>query len=144
MAMAVLASGLTTGAFGQWEAGERLLSFEGDSVPPYVSATLQSEVALSASHYKDGRTSLRWTYRPGAELVFRHDLPYEANDPTGKDTYMSAFSAWIYNEKAVDDSLRVCFLKDGRIAADFATGHDPAAISARYLATFAEETGASS
>ena len=41
-------------------------------------------------------------------------------------------------------ATRVCFLKDGRIAADFATGHDPAAISARYLATFAEETGASS
>lgn len=119
MAMAVLAFGLTAGAFGQWEAGERLLSFEGDGVPPYVSATLQSEVALSASHYKDGRTSLRWTYRPGAELVIGRDLPYEANDPTGKDTYMSAFSAWIYNEKAVDDSLRVCFLKEGRTCCSF-------------------------
>ena len=32
-------------------------------------------------------------------------------------------------------ATRVCFLRDGRIAADFATGHDPAAISARYLET---------
>lgn len=33
-------------------------------------------------------------------------------------------------------ATRVCFLRDGRIAADFATGHDPAAISARYLETY--------
>ena len=33
-------------------------------------------------------------------------------------------------------AMRVCFLRDGRIAADFATGHDPAAISARYLETY--------
>lgn len=33
-------------------------------------------------------------------------------------------------------ATRVCFLRDGRIAADFATGHDPAAISARYLKTY--------
>lgn len=33
-------------------------------------------------------------------------------------------------------ATRVCFLRDGRIAADFATGHDPATISARYLKTY--------
>lgn len=33
-------------------------------------------------------------------------------------------------------ATRGCFLRDGRIAADFATGHDPAAISARYLETY--------
>ena len=33
-------------------------------------------------------------------------------------------------------ATRVCFRRDGRIAADFATGHDPAAISARYLETY--------
>ena len=33
-------------------------------------------------------------------------------------------------------ATRICFLRDGRIAADFATGHDPAAISARYLETY--------
>lgn len=33
-------------------------------------------------------------------------------------------------------ATRVCFLRDGRIAADFATGHDLAAISARYLETY--------
>ena len=33
-------------------------------------------------------------------------------------------------------ATRVCFLKDGKIAADFATNHDPAAISQRYLETY--------
>ena len=33
-------------------------------------------------------------------------------------------------------ATRVCFLKDGAIAEDFATEHDPAAISARYLETY--------
>ena len=33
-------------------------------------------------------------------------------------------------------ATRVCFLKDGKVAADFATGHDPAAISRRYLETY--------
>ena len=33
-------------------------------------------------------------------------------------------------------ATRVCFLKDGKIAASFATGHDPAEISKRYLETY--------
>ncbi len=33
-------------------------------------------------------------------------------------------------------ATRVCFLRDGKIAADFATNHDPAAISKRYLETY--------
>lgn len=33
-------------------------------------------------------------------------------------------------------AARVCFLKDGKIAASFATGHDPAEISKRYLETY--------
>lgn len=33
-------------------------------------------------------------------------------------------------------ATRVCFLKDGRVACDFAPGHDPAVISGRYLETY--------
>jgi len=41
-------------------------------------------------------------------------------------------------------ATRVCFLRDGTVAADFATGHDPAAISKRYLETYDGEASAGS
>ncbi|MGN0036119.1 MAG: chondroitinase family polysaccharide lyase [Bacteroidaceae bacterium] len=117
--LAVLATAMATGAFGQWVGNERLLSFEGTEVPAYVVAGEGSETQISNRHWKDGASSLQWTFAPGAELSIRRDLRFEAKDPTGKDTYLSAFCPWIYSEKPMNDSLRFRFLKNGRECCSF-------------------------
>lgn len=99
---------------------ERLLSFE-EAVPQELSGA-GSTLSLSAEHYKDGSRSLRWTYKPGAVLSLKKDLKFEAKDPTGKDTYLSAFIVWVYNEKAVDKKITFQFLKDGKVCTSFPFG----------------------
>lgn len=105
---------------GQVVKNERLLSFE-DGVPQEFSGT-GTTLSISDEHYKDGEHSLRWTYEPGAVLSLKKDLKFEAKDPTGKDTYLSAFIVWVYNEKAVDKKITFQFLKDGKVCTSFPFG----------------------
>lgn len=49
-------------------------------------------------------------------------MKFEAKDPTGKDTYLSAFIVWVYNEKAVDKKITFQFLKDGKVCTSFPFG----------------------
>ena len=99
---------------------ERLLSFE-EGVPQELSGT-KSKLSISEEHYKDGTHSLRWSYEPGAVLSLKKDLKFEPKDPTGKDTYLSAFIVWVYNEKAVDKKITFQFLKDGKVCTSFPFG----------------------
>ena len=99
---------------------ERLLSFE-EGVPQELSGT-KSALSLSEEHYKDGTHSLRWSYEPGAVLSLKRDLKFEPKDPTGKDTYLSAFIVWVYNEKAMDKKITFQFLKDGKVCTSFPFG----------------------
>ena len=77
-----------------------------------------STLSLSDEHYKDGSRSCVGLYKLGAVLSLKKDLKFEAKDPTGKDTYLSAFIVWVYNEKAVDKKT-FQFLKDGKVCTSF-------------------------
>lgn len=100
---------------------ERLLSFEEESVPEFITATT-SQLTVSGDHYRDGRHSLAWTFSPEAVLSIRKDLKFEQKDPTGKDTYLSAFIVWVYNEQAQDKQIEFQFLKDGKKCTSFPFG----------------------
>ena len=100
---------------------ERLLSFEEPQVPAFISGT-GSRLGISGEHYKDGLHSLSWTFDPGAVLSVKKDLKFEKKDPTGKDTYLSAFIVWVYNEEAQDKKIRFEFLKDGKKCTSFPFG----------------------
>lgn len=108
-------------AKAQFVTHDRLLSFEDKNVPSYVSCTA-SEASVSGDHFREGTHSLRWDYRPGAVLEVNRDLGFEPKDPTGKDTYMSAFIVWVYNEKAQDRTVRFEFCKDGKVCSSFPFG----------------------
>ena len=112
--------GLAAPVSAQVVKNERLFSFE-DGVPAQMKAEASS-LAISDVHYKDGTHSLRWTYQPGATLALEKDLKFEEKDPTGKDTYLSAFIVWVYNEKAVDKKITFQFLKDGKVCTSFPFG----------------------
>ena len=96
---------LPVNAEAQVVKSERLLSFEEPQVPAFISGT-GSRLGISGEHYKDGLHSLSWTFDPGAVLSVKKDLKFEKKDPTGKDTYLSAFIVWVYNEEAEDKKIR--------------------------------------
>lgn len=88
----------------------RIISFEEDKVPDNWKG---SGLALNTVHYKDGKQSLQWNFKPGEELVLKKDVMFQKKDPTGKDLYLSTFVGWFYNMKAINDSIRVGFYKQG-------------------------------
>ena len=100
---------------------ERVLSFEEQQVPAFITAT-GSQLAVSDEHYRDGGHSLSWTFSPESVLSIRKDLKFEKKDPTGKDTYLSAFIVWVYNEQAQDKTIEFEFLKDGKKCSSFPFG----------------------
>lgn len=112
---------LPVNAEAQVVKSERLLSFEGPQVPAFISGT-GSRLGISGEHYKDGLHSLSWTFDPGAVLSVKKDLKFEKKDPSGKDTYLSAFIVWVYNEEAQDKKIRFEFLKDGKKCTSFPFG----------------------
>ena len=101
---------------------ERLLSFEEKQVPAFVTTAAGSQLGISDEHYRDGDHSLSWTFEPGAALSIKKDLKFEKKDPTGKDTYLSAFIVWVYNEQAQDKQIQFEFLKDGKVCTSFPFG----------------------
>lgn len=100
---------------------DKLLSFEDIQVPAYISCK-HSDLNISNEHYKDGLNSLEWTFKPHAVLSIKKELLFERKDSTGKDTYLSAFIVWVYNETALDEQITFEFLKDGKVCTFFPFG----------------------
>lgn len=120
-AVALLWTLFPTDGHAQIVKNERLLSFEEAQVPPFVTAT-DSQLGISGEHYRDGEHSLSWNYEAGGALSIKKDLKFEPKDPTGKDTYLSAFVVWIYNEQAQDKTVEFQFLKEGGKCVSFPFG----------------------
>lgn len=112
---------LPTNGKAQVVKNERLLSFEETQVPEYVTAG-GSQLGISNEHFRDGDRSLSWSFEPNAVLSIKKDLKFEPKDPTGKDTYLSAFIVWVYNEQAQDKQIEFEFLKDGKKCTSFPFG----------------------
>ncbi|WP_287828152.1 chondroitinase family polysaccharide lyase [Bacteroides sp.] len=98
---------------------ERLISFEESSDLKNITYT-NSSVALSSDKYKDGEKSLMWSFQPNASLHLKKDLHFEPKDSTGKDTYLSTLSMWVYNTKANNSAMKFSFLKRGKKCSSFA------------------------
>lgn len=82
-------------------------------------STKKSKLTLSNEHFKDGSQSLKWSFKPNAELTLSKDLMFESKDPTGKDTYLSSFVIWIYNDTPIDGDVLFKFMKDGKLCSSF-------------------------
>ena len=104
----------------QYVKHEKLISFE-ESVPAFSTGESGS-IEISDAHFRDGKHSLCWEFEAGSELFYNKDLAFEPVDPTGKDTYLSCFILWVYNEKAMDEKIRFEFTKDGKTCTSFPMG----------------------
>ena len=118
---AVLTSCLACNISAQLVKHERLLSFEESQVPVFVT-DVQSTLTISDEHFRDGKHSLCWNFTPNSALSIKKDLMFEKKDPTGKDTFLSAFIVWIYNEQAQDKKIQFEFLKNSKKCTSFPFG----------------------
>ena len=107
-------SGVCATAQAQMYDDPRMFSFENKQELSYIK-TSKSAVELSDAHWRNGKTSLQWTFQPGASLSIKKDLQFEPLDKSGVDNYLSAFIVWVYNEQPQKDKqIRFNFLKDGK------------------------------
>lgn len=108
----------TSSILGQVIEHPRHLSFEDKGVLDIIS-TKKSKASISDAHFKDGLHSLKWEFKPNAELNISKDLEFESKDPTGKDTYLSTFVVWIYNEVPIHDVVKFNFMKGDKVCSSF-------------------------
>ena len=112
-------SGVCATAQAQMYDDPRMFSFENKQELSYIK-TSKSAVELSDAHWRNGKTSLQWTFQPGASLSIKKDLQFEPLDKSGVDNYLSAFIVWVYNEQPQKDKqIRFNFLKDGKQCTSF-------------------------
>ncbi|MSS73895.1 MAG: hypothetical protein EXS64_20780 [Candidatus Latescibacteria bacterium] len=77
-------------------------SFE-DGVPEYFRVTRPGSLSTSHRHSKEGKSSLRWDWSRGEELVIRRGI----GDPARVGGYRcrACFAVWVYVEQPVPDAL---------------------------------------
>ncbi|MDP2567559.1 chondroitinase family protein [Photobacterium damselae subsp. piscicida] len=104
------------GKGAQLEPGGYMYFFEQD-VPQAITTTSTQSLAVTNRHYKDGAQSLRWQFDPTTILTFHQTIGYS---PEKEDAITpQTFTAWIYNEKPIDDSLLFEFGTDDSTQAKF-------------------------
>lgn len=108
----IVSAMLSSAASAQIVSHERLLSFEGNEIPPFITAH-SSHLSLTTDHFKDGVQSLRWQFASEGSLSIKKDLHFEPKDST--DTYLSGFVVWIHNTIPIDRPLTFRFLKNGTV-----------------------------
>ena len=69
----------------------RVISFEENKVPDNWKG---AGLAINTAHYKDGKQSMQWTFKPGETISLKKDVMFQKKDPTGKDLYLSTFTGW--------------------------------------------------
>ena len=74
----------------------RMLSFETPKDLQYLKAE-KSTTVLSDRHFRNGKKSLEWTFKPGGKLMINKDLQFDPHIKGSRDNYLSAFIVWLYN-----------------------------------------------
>ncbi|GAA0715287.1 hypothetical protein Drose_24030 [Dactylosporangium roseum] len=83
-------------------------------VPDQVRALNGSRLSISGDVARAGDHSLRWDYQPGGTVEVRAPLHYRPSSyrpggDQGSAGQVATFSVWLYNDRPVDDVLRVEF-----------------------------------
>ena len=102
---------------------DRFYIFECEDVPSSISAQ-NGALSISGKHFREGKHSLKWDFQEHDILSIRQDLMFEYKDPTGKDTYLSSFVFWVYNEEPFEGNMTIEFLKKGEKCSWFEMGMD--------------------
>ena len=97
----------------------RMLSFETPKDLQYLKAE-KSATVLSDRHFRNGKKSLEWTFKPGGKLMINKDLQFDPHIKGSRDNYLSAFIVWLYNEEPLaGKSVVFRFCKQGKTCTSF-------------------------
>ncbi|MEN6301231.1 MAG: chondroitinase family polysaccharide lyase [Armatimonadia bacterium] len=114
MALALVVSSCAV-AQGQ-QAGYE--SFE-DGVPGYFAATRADSLSISPWHSKQGKSSLRWDWAQGDELVIRHGIGDVTRRGGLSNNNRASFAVWVYMEKPVSEALVFEFREGDKVTGSF-------------------------
>ena len=104
-----------TMAWGQQAEYE---SFE-DGLPACFTATRPESLSVSTQHSKQGKSSLRWDWRQGEELVIRHGIGDVSRRGGLGNRNRASFAVWVYVEEPVSDAMVVEFREAKKVAGSF-------------------------
>ncbi len=93
---------LLLGCGSAWGQQAEYESFE-EGVPAHFAATRAGSLSISPWHSKQGKSSLRWDWSKGEELVIRHGI----GDVGRRGGYRckASFSVWVYMEQPAAGAL---------------------------------------
>lgn len=79
----------------------------------------RSRINTTTTESLRGESSLQWRWSPKATLSFKQDIGYAPISADATNKHISTFSFWLYNTKPNKDSLKVEFLKKGKVQCYF-------------------------
>lgn len=91
---------------------ENIYQFE-KGVPKNFILDEKGTLEISKEKFKDGNQSLKWNFNPNSTLSIFGDVGYKKFEKKGKEQARLSYVMWVYNEKPVDDVLKIDFLKSG-------------------------------
>ncbi len=106
--------------FSAWSNQPRLNSFE--EKPTTLEYSPSSTISLSNKKFKAGEKSLKWQFKSSDSLQFKQKIGYQSFDSNSKSKLRHIFMTWIYNPKAIDDTLRFEFSTQTKINTHFEMG----------------------
>lgn len=113
---------LFSGLAGASQRSPQIQFFE-DGVPQWVAAR-GGALELSGEQYKDGQSSLKWTYGRGGGIAFSTPIGFTPFHPNSHDQKRWAFSTWVYSPQPRAGHYLFTFFAGDRRAASFSVNAD--------------------
>lgn len=104
-------------SFSAWSSQQQLNSFE--EKPATLEYSPSSTVSLSNEYFKAGEHSLMWQFKQGDSLQFKDIIGYQTLAPNSKSKARHTFMTWVYNPKAITQSLHFEFSTQAKINSHF-------------------------
>ena len=98
--------------------GVKIYQFE-DKMPENIVIQNKESIEISKKRYKDGESSLKWSFKNKETLSNLGEVGYKAFKLGGQEKARSSYSMWIYNENPIDQEMLVQFKKNGVVKSWF-------------------------
>lgn len=90
-----------------------------DKLPKNISVEKGSKIEISKDRFKDGKQSLKWSFKGGDKLTIEGDVGYTVFQEGGKEKARASYAMWIYNETPIEDKMKIEFKKYGETKSYF-------------------------
>ena len=101
-----------------WSQQPAYESFE-EGVPTCFTATRAGSLSISPWHSKQGKSSLRWDWSKGEEVLIRHGIGDLSRRGGLGDSNRPSFAVWVYMEQPLPDALVFEFREGERVTGSF-------------------------